>query len=796
MKLILNILIAIVPVSLAAQSVQDSATADFFRNRLHSPDVMGFLQATSDNTVIQGLHQGQWSQASQLLFSVGGNSFRENKYYIDGFRTNSRLLTGNTYYVPNMEQYNLGVNVHDASLYFEFDSAYYSDGVSDYAQLTGNVGGLGGINSSTVPIVHLFHGTGSEDLYDKVSVGNRQHVAGAGTADVAFTLHKNGQPYRLHIYVAAGQRMLPQYDENGLVAEEPLYKANYYKIQLDGRLPVSPQNIFRHIGYLVNISGKDDGFSEFYYNRYEQPSVNDYSFSLYGKTREVTTGLTWTTQTVRHDSINFSRNLIDQDGESLEPWMPDGNNHELSWSVAYKHKLSNSLSLNADAYNSLIIFSPTTEKWHNNLYYRQMESATAVSLYDYEWTSSRFVSGLLENRLSVEYGRSLSAKINFRSNAGITLDGFLVRGCTHITPNFEAGFSFDCRPAKWLQVELQLQHSRMEYSIETIRYLSPDYMNGKVMGTCGQFTQTGGAYHKLCKGTWQPSYLSLYIPVRLTFGKHEIALLQTFKKFYHVWNTEYSGGAESNGAFDSEGVFWLNAGEHEYEVGYLPSSVCGDGPLMNTPYYVSQQSRYTYRGEKLMFSASWQSLQASGPCALGNGPVANNIGTLSETTANPNTRKTLHNPDGKYAGNGRYDQDKGFILRTYVSYNFNQWLQIGCAGSWTDGQPFVYYHTKMRVDADGSNNVAVTPVVSRGTNPTDGNFGCRESAIFNFDLHARVNWKMGGCPMSFYVQCYNIWDYGNVLNEFCFPEPYADGRGPNMCLTIPRGIVFSFKTRI
>lgn len=161
--------------------------------------------------------------------------------------------------------------------------------------------------------------------------------------------------------------------------------------------------------------------------------------------------------------------------------------------------------------------------------------------------------------------------------------------------------------------------------------------------------------------------------------------------------------------------------------------------------------------------------------------------------ANPNTHRTLRNADGKYPGNGRYDQDKGYILRAYFSYNVFDWLQVGCAGNWTDGQPFVFYSTELRTDANGNNNVAVTPRCSRGTNPTDGNFGCRESAIFNFDLHARVNWQMAGCNMSLYAQCYNIWDFGNVLNEYCFPEPYTEGRGPNMCLTIPRGLIVSLK---
>lgn len=793
-RLLFCILSILASLPIVAQTIQDTARASMFRDWLHSPDIMGYLQATSDNTVMQGLHQGQWSQATQLIFSIGGNSFRENKYYIDGFRTNSRLRTGDTYYVPDMEQYDLGINVHNAEMRFSADSTYRANGNADHVWISGNFGGIGGINESTVPIVHLFHGTGSEDVYDSVSIYNRQHIRLAGTIDATYTLHcANGQSCNQHIYATTGSRKLPQYDENGLLHDNPLYSATYYKVQLDGQLPVRPNGLFQRVGYLMNISGKEDGLSEFYYNRAEQPKINDYSLSLYGKRKKLTAGVTWTMHTSHHDNIEFDRNLIDQDGESLEPWMPDGIHHEFSFNANYSNKIRPSLTLNVEAYNSLIAFSPSERTWSNNLYYKPMGTNEAIQLYRYDWTSSGFTAGLLENKVAFDFNRRLSTKTDFSANAGITIDGMVIKDNTHITPNFEAGFAFDCRPLKWLQIGIQFQHCRMGYNIETVHYMSSSYLNGDIMGTNGKISQTGGAYHSFKNGTWQPSYISLYIPIRLTYGNHELALLQTYKKFYHVWHTSYAGGPEANGTFGADGTYWLNAGDHEYEVGYLPHSLCGNGFLYNTPYYVSQQTRYTYRGQKVMFSASWQSIQGAGPCALGNGPVANNIGTLSETTANPNTHRTIRNPNGKYQASGRYDQDKAYIARVYFAYNINDHIQFGCAGNWTDGQPFTFYHTELRTDGNGSNGMAVTPIVSRGTNPTDGNFGCRESAIFNFDLHARIQWRMAERDMSLYAQCYNIWDYGNVLNEFCFPEPYTDGRGPNMCLTIPRGLIFTFK---
>ena len=222
----------------------------------------------------------------------------------------------------------------------------------------------------------------------------------------------------------------------------------------------------------------------------------------------------------------------------------------------------------------------------------------------------------------------------------------------------------------------------------------------------------------------------------------------------------------------------------------------GNGFLVNTPYYMSQTSRYTYRGRKFMFSLSWQSMMGVGLAALGNGPVANNIGALSETTANPNTQSTITNASATHPGVGRLDQDKAYVCRIYLAYNVTKWFQFGVTGRWTDGQPFMFYNTATSTDANGT-QVAIRPVCTRGINPTDGNFGCRESALFNIDLHARFCWAVRQHPMSLSLLCYNLYDFGNVYNEACFAQGACGlNRGPNISLTIPRGIIGTLKIEL
>ena len=771
----------------SAQMDEDSVSAAFFRDFYHQGHLAHWLDALSDHTVYQGLHLGQWDESGQLMFTIDGNSFRWNRFYIDGFRIDSRLTAGSSVYVPNMENYNLRINNRGSILNFELDTM-----ARDYASASWNYGNLGGISRGSADIIHLFHGTGTDDAYDRSTIHERQHIKNQRTVDIAYTFGG----YRQHLYACIGNLMLPNYDQNGLLHDEPLYEASHDKLQMDGQLPTGQW--LDRAGYFINFSDKDNYGTEFYMNRDEVMNLTNFSASLYGVRGGLITGLTFALNDVSHNNLEFSRNVIDQDGESLEPWMPDGRTSELTWALNYSQTLLPWLSVKADGYNSLLIFNPDKETFSNDVYYQHTQQPSAIPLYRNQWTSHKFASGLIENKIGLEAQRQLSDKLALAGEAALTVDGMLLDGKTKISPNIQAAVKLDYKPLEWLNMGLTLAHDRISYNIEDIRFMSDDYLNGDVYFADSDrlFTTTGGRYHQYAKRLWQPGYFTVNIPVHLHFGKHEFAFLQTYKKFHHTWMAQFDDGTDANGFTDADGYYFLNPGRHDYIVDYMPKGMMSSNPFVSTPFYVTQNSRYTYRGETVLFSLSWQSMMGAGLSALGNGPASNNVGVLSESTANPNTFSTIENPDGKYPGVGRLDQDKAYVCRIYLAHNVNHLIQYGITGRWTDGQPFVYFNTATSTDSNGDTQMAIRPYCTRGINPTDGNFGCRESALFNIDLHARLTWRTAmQHVISLNVLCYNIYDFGNVYNEMCFPEG-SEGkgqRGSNMTLTIPRGVVATLK---
>ena len=769
-------------------SGESEVPTEFFREWYHRSDLIYYLEALSDHTIAETTTYGQWWIPERLAIAVEGLPSTANRYYIDGMRTDDRFQAGSSLYVPNMQQYNLCINTHTSQLYFSLDSTS-----RDYVQATYNTGQLGNGEPAwgTAAIFNITHRSPMESADTYKHITARRHLTGAGTLDAAYTIKDTqGKGYRQHIYAAYGQRNITRENHQGLILDNPLYQADYYKVQADGQLPICTNSVFDYLGYRMNFSGREDGGSELLYNYNEVYDHKNYSGMLYARGKHLTTGLNWSTNTVLHSNQEFSKNILDQDGESFDPWIADGNTHELSWAVNYDQSLTDWLSVHVDAYNSMIHFNPKNQHFTNVVYMQSPIDEHAKDLYRYEWESNAYTGGLLENTFGLKAHYDMNEKLSLNAHLDITLDAILLRNKSKVNGNIQAGINLDLHPCKWFEMGVSLSHERMPYTIDQLRYFSDDYMNANVYyaRTDELYATTGGKYHHYKKSLLQTSYLGLDIPIHLHFGKHEIVLQQSYKKFFNAWHTNYLGAPEDYGYYqDHNGVdvFYLNGGIQEYEVGVAP--VFGNNWLMNSPYYFSQLTRYTYTGRQVLVSVSWQSMQASGYCGLGNGFQTNNLGALSETTANPNTSNVIDNQGGEHRGVGRYNLDKGYVCRFYLAYNICEWLQAGMTVKWTDGKPFTDY-----MYYANNNQVSILPKESRGTNPTDGNFGKRHCAKYNIDLHIQGKWQVRDIPMRLNIECYNMWDFCHDLAEMSFVQDIPYAHRASMIMDIPVGLLATY----
>ena len=786
----------------------DSTSGTFFRDWYQTTDLGHYLDNCNAYVVYESETTGEWNLGDQNIFSIAGNSFRQNKYHLNGMRIDSRQQVGSTLLHTQMDRTSLALDYHDGELFFTDDSLQKPS-----IRLTGNVGNLGGISPGTRQLINLFHSSGEERTMDRRPVEMRNHIVGAGTLDATVAIPAYGRRYYQHVYVNYGQRRITAFDPTGISG---MYPSEYYTAQVDGELPLNSQ--LSTLNYFLVTNGRTDYGSEFLYNANEVATLRDYQAGLYSTTHfandgKLVAGVSYELGNVRHDTLGFARNLYDHDGEAFDPWYADGRLHSVNLSVQYDQPLLPWLRVHAEAYNSLLHFRPTTTAWSNDIYTQSIADAAPTPLYTIHWQSAAFTSGLLENEALVIAEKNLAKGLNFYAHAGVSLDGIVLgNGRSVVTPNWLAKVAIDYSPAWWFRFGLSVSHHRMSYTWDEVRYLSNDYMNGEIRYADNTLlATTGGAYHTPDRNLWmhQPSYAVLDLPIQFTFGRsrrHEIALLNSIRKYYNMWFTDFANGPEAN-MVQQDGYYYLQEGQKDYTVTTQPLDLMSSRVGGRTPYYMSNLVRYTYNGRKWFVMVSWQSYLMAGLSTLGNGQLHNNIGVLVESSANPDTYRALSGSSLPYPGNCRLNQDKSFILRMQVTYNACRYFSIGFNGKFKDGQSFSTFTATPAV-VNGHPQVAIVHSDAKGINMANGNFGKREDAFFNLELRATGRWWVRDVPMSLEVMCYNLYDFGTALTEYTFDDyihptyPHwtvergiatmKDSR-TSMSLCIPRGLLLTLR---
>lgn len=769
----------------------------FFRDRYQYNDLTHYLDNLNDYVTYQSETTGQFDVPEMMIFSISGNSHKWNKYYLNGFRLDNRFTPGSTLFKPDLFTHSLKLDYLHSAISFKSDSI-----IPNSASVKYNFGGLGGISAGTEELIHLFHYTASERLFKPVEFRNK--MKGAGEVIINYAIPSDGKLYNQQFTADFGTRMLVNFDETGI---SNYYPEDFFRAQLAGEFAFETGKLFDNTNYILNFLQRDNLYNEFYYGQNETARNTTYSFSVYGSKKtfntDLTTGFTISNTNVIHNDLNFSRNLIDQDGEAFEPWYPNGNTSEISYSLNFNKNLSKNIQLNFVGYNSIINFATHENTFQNSVYARNV-NLPFRSLYVYNWTSNEFTSVLLENTLGLQANKKLSGKLDFKSNLDLTFDGMIMSEKSMIRANWQLQAGLYYHPSKWFSMELTLNRNRVSFNFDDIRYFSNDYLNGEIYywqdinndqqfqenEKSDFFTSTGGKYHTAIKNLKQPTVFTIDLPFYFRFGNHEISVMNTYSKYNNFWNTAFANEASENGYFQTVGnqeIFFMNNGIKQYEVGYYDTSIMKtDGFfnfMTNSPFYVSNLLKYQFRNEKFMFSLSWWSGAMAGMSTLGNGPLHNNIGVYSETSANPNI---------KYKLLGRYDQERAYVCRLLFSYIVNKNFSFALTGKFKDGQPFTNFATHTIKENSGNNQMAIWALRTKGINPFTGDFGSREDACFNIDLNVTCKGMILKNNFEIKAMIYNLYDFGTELTEYTFEPTEYESRNA-MSLNIPRGLMITTK---
>ena len=795
------------PLRAAENFGRDTVTAEWFREWYQWGELKHYLDNHCDFTTYMTETTGEWGTPEGFMFSINGNSYRWNKYYLDGFRVDSRILAGDAFYTPDMFAHSMSIDYNRGTVEWEPDS------LRDYhVRVSGQGGNVGGYSLLAKWLQELQEGNSAiKRRKDDRPLNMRKHIVGAGSVDVVYGIPSKGKTYTQHAFATYGRRRLPRYDFDGISG---MYDADYYQLQLDGQLPIAPNKVFDRLSYIFRAAYRADGQSEFGYNDNEIAHQLRHSFSLYGTKNfgakgTLTTGLTYGLQRDTHNDLEFSRNFIDIEAEVQAPWYPDGHHHELNWAVNYRYQIQPWLHLHVDGYNSLMVFRPRQQHWSNRVYLQGYNMPDPVQLYDYQWTSEGFCGGILENAVRLEAAHQVLPWLHLSGEVAATFDGLLVGDKSLFTPNWEAKIAFHIEPVRWFRMDIIAANYRVPYTYDQIRFLSNNYLSGEVYyaGTNTLLTTTGGKYHRLARGLWQPQYVAVDIPFVFTIGRHEISVLSSFKKYYNTWSVrlapESADSYEPIAVEQQEGaqhltydIYRMTPQERYYEV--CPAASTGTG-FFDSPVFLSNVIKYTYNGKKVFVSFSWQSYMESGVAAIGNGIQTEDLQILDESLASPNAAlvdANMHQPDAGIRSLARMHQDRAFIARLQLGVNITENWQLSMSGKFRDGIPISSHRTYLYDDGAGHAQAITWATYTRGINVRDGNFGQRTDSFFNFDLRLKYRNTVKGVPFEIQAVCYNILDFATELNEYSMAYNAATGKGTvdqryPLSLCTPRGLLLT-----
>ena len=236
----------------------DTISSEWVREWYQWGSLQHYLDNHSDVSVYQVETTGEWANPEPLIVSFNGNSYRWNKYYLNGFRVDSRTQAGDALYTPDLFVHSMAIDYNRGAMYWTTDSVR-----ANQVRVAGQGGNVGGYSISAKWLQELQEGNSAiKRLEDNRPLNNRKHIVGSGEADVTFAIPAKGANYTQHVFATYGKRRQLRYDYTGIAGT---YDADYYRVQLDGQLPIRSNVAFDGLYYnqrKLGISANQQFFKE------------------------------------------------------------------------------------------------------------------------------------------------------------------------------------------------------------------------------------------------------------------------------------------------------------------------------------------------------------------------------------------------------------------------------------------------------------------------------------------------------------------------------------------------------
>ncbi|MCK4762063.1 MAG: hypothetical protein KAW12_07680 [Candidatus Aminicenantes bacterium] len=290
-------------------------------------------------------------------------------------------------------------------------------------------------------------------------------------------------------------------------------------------------------------------------------------------------------------------------------------------------------------------------------------------------------------------------------------------------------------------------------------------------GEAGQtFAYTGGRYHAAAEDLSAPVKQRFLITLSTKVSQKWVfslkGILKKIKNNFAVRfpNEEDYGFFESHNGYD---VFFLDSPPESY--------LLSNYDYRKEPIYA--QLLINLKGgekDRWFFDFSFLSHMGLGVTAFGNGPGSNDIGIISESMANPNSRIN---------GFGRVDGDRAFLGKIYFGFYMTRNLFMGVSLKYRDGNPFAF------IDSFYAHNqwaLYYSTIQAEDEKGVKG--GPREDFLSDVSIKLNYKFKLFDKDALLSLSIFNLLDLGHELSEYAF----SGGSRYAAELHIPRSMRLTF----
>lgn len=695
---------------------------------------LSLLESTF-HPVILGLEEsGGSSRFDPPRVSIWGDSWTSTRWRLAGIELADPMRSGApAFHVPFSALRSLGVssaadpaNPGEAAVLLE--PAPHPEGVQ--AQVRGGLPDAGDIVPFAVALMNAISGKHIRERDippspERRSLGSLFELSLSGAHQ--FSTVRADLSAELSM---ASRRYLEHDPRTGLVIAP--YAAPASRLSLFGTLEKGAGQLFFGAEWLA----RDGAGAELGYARPETAAERTATLFFGLRRPGLQLGLVAKTWTITPTEREFSRDLVDPDGEGLNPYYPDGRFFGFTGSL----------------------------RWSSGMFLLESSSRAVLQRPEtLSWTSPLTLAGLPYGSWSLRAENS--AFIVGSSRLGIqdttAWDDFTLRYAVYA---FEThAFNDNGRNSLLLAdlgLELELSYrlssavglyanlakTPLSFTSEQAALLDPGHLEASFRLGNGPLLDTrGGASTSLSGDASTPNVLTAAFGSRIRLGdRWQLSLEGTLKGYTNaLWMSFADPGAA--GSFAADGTYYLSPGAKNYLLSRSP-----DDPAL---YVGAQIQVFGANPDRWFFVLSFGAYDLVGHTGFGNGSGANDLGVISADMANPN---------GARNGFANLDADRAFLTKVALGLRFLERFWITTTIKHRDGRPFSAYDIR-----SNGTQAALLLHETRGA-PLDFSrplSGPREDFRLNVDAALRYRDQIGGTALELALVSSNLFDLGNEIAE-------------------------------